>query len=60
MAPIAKPILTAPISTKIVEEAKVPESVPEPVEAEVIVRYNHYKKPFKTLDNVLNWDTIDE
>ena len=30
------------------------------MEAEVIVRYNHYKKPFKTLDNVLQWDTIDE
>ena len=32
----------------------------EPIIGEVTVRYNHYKKPFKTIDNVLTWDSIDE
>lgn len=53
------------------EEEKVPEEVPpvveepvpevkEPVVGESIIRYNHYKKPFKHVDGCIKWEDIDE
>lgn len=64
-APPAAPAETSALSTAslaaaLPEPEHAPAPAAEPVIASVIVRYNHYKKPFPITDGVLRWVDVDE
>lgn len=44
----------------VIEPPAEPEPPKEPVIAESVIKYNHYKKSFKHVDGAISWEDIDE